>query len=235
MAEAKRCVISQRILFLGKAGDEWCARAAEHLKLLVPNVEICMGRRGEQFPTIDPTAEFDYVISYLCPWIVPEELLKRARYAAINFHPGPPEYPGIGCTNFAIYEGATNYGVTCHHMAPRVDSGPIIRVMRFPLYPTDTVLSLTHRCYTAIAVLFYEIVDLLLVDHPLPVAQVEWTRRLFRREELNALCRLTPEMSPEEVQRRIRATTFPGYPTASYASGAEAVGLATSGDPGGTA
>ena len=206
---------TQRILFLGKAGDEWCTRAAEYLKLLAPKAEISMGRRGDPFPPIDPTAEFDYVISYLCPWVVPEELLKRARYAAINFHPGPPEYPGIGCTNFALYEGALTYGVMCHHMERVPDTGPIIRTIRFPVYNTDTVLSLTHRCYAYIARLFYEIADLMLTGQPLPMSSERWTRRPFRRAELNALCRVTSDMTQEEIQRRVRATTFPGHASAS--------------------
>ncbi len=75
----------------------------------------------------------DYIISYLSRWVVPAELLERARRAAVNFHPASPDYPGIGCNNFALYENAAEYGVTCHHMAPRVDSGEIIAVRRFPV------------------------------------------------------------------------------------------------------
>lgn len=84
------------------------------------------------------------MISYLCPWILPEHLLERAKVASVNFHPGPPEYPGIGCTNFAIYNQEVIFGMTCHHMATRVDTGKIVAVRRFPLFPTDTVLSLTE-------------------------------------------------------------------------------------------
>lgn len=204
------------VLFLGKAGDEWCARAAEYLTLHSVRTDVHVGKRGDPFPHIDPDATFDYLISYLSPWIVPPALLQRARCAAINFHPGPPEYPGIGCTNFAMYEGATTYGVTCHYMDPQVDTGLIIRVIRFPLHSTDTVLSLTYRCYAYLARLFYEIVDLLVAGQPFPKATEQWTRYPFQRAELNTLCRLTQEMSQEEIHRRIRATTFPGYPGASF-------------------
>jgi methionyl-tRNA formyltransferase len=146
---------------------------------------------------------------------VPAAWLARVQVAAINFHPGPPEYPGIGCTNFALYEGATHYGVTCHHMAANVDAGAIIRVARFPIAPTDSVWSLTQRSYAYLAVVFYEIIDLIVAGAPLPRSPERWTRRPFRRSELNALCRLTAQMSEEEVKRRLRATTFPNYPSAS--------------------
>lgn len=205
-----------RVLFLGKAGDELCARAAAYLTRHAVHTTVQMGKRGDPFPLVDPEVRFDYLISYLSPWVVPTELLQRVRHAAINFHPGPPEYPGIGCTNFALYEGATTYGVTCHHMHPVPDTGPIIRTVRFPIYETDTVLSLTQRCYAYLAQLFYEIVDCLLRDQPLPSTTERWVRRPFRRSELNELCRLTSDMSQEEIQRRIRATTFPGHPGASF-------------------
>ena len=208
-------MIPQRVLWLGKKGDALCERAVEYATRYMPGAEVHLGRRGEPLPPLAGSEPWDLIISYLSPWIVPAEWLRRAR-VAINFHPGPPEYPGVGCTNFAMYEGADRYGVTCHHMASAVDTGAIIRVDRFPLYREDTVWSLTHRAYAHLAVLFYEMFDLLVAGRPLPVSEERWTRRPFRREELNALCRATREMSKEEIQRRIRATTFPGYPAVSF-------------------
>ncbi|MBI3318264.1 MAG: hypothetical protein HYZ90_03830 [Candidatus Omnitrophica bacterium] len=166
-------------------------------------------------PPLDRPGPWDYLISYLSPWIIPREILERSLVAAINFHPGPPEYPGIGCTNFALYEGAARYGVTCHHMLPRVDAGPIVRAVRFPLTGSDSVASLTYRSYAVMAALFYEIADRILAGEPLPQSQERWTRRPFRRSELNALCRLESGMSEEEIRRRVRATTFSGHPGAS--------------------
>lgn len=204
------------ILFFGKEGDARCAHAADYLRRHAAGVAVHLGRRGAAFPRLDPEATYDSLISYLGPWIIPAEVLRRASRAAVNFHPGPPEYPGIGCTNFAIYEGARVYGVTAHHMAAQVDAGPIIQVERFPLHETDTVWSLTQRAYAHLAVVFYEIADLILAGRPLPVSAERWSRAPLRRAELEALCRLTPDMSEEEIRRRVRATTFPGYPGASF-------------------
>ena len=203
-----------RFLFLGKAGELTCERAAEYLSLHAPT-RVEMGQRGDLFPVPKGEGLWDYLISYLSPWIVPQWLLEKTWCAAVNFHPGPPEYPGIGCTNFALYEGATRYGVTCHSMERVPDTGSIIRAVYFPLYQEDTVLSLTHRCYAHLSSLFYEMADRMLSGASLPTSEQSWTRRPFRRAELDALCRLTPDMSSDEVKRRIRATTFPGYPSAS--------------------
>jgi methionyl-tRNA formyltransferase len=201
-----------RILLLAKGGDHFAHAAGQFLSLHAGEVEIHECTVGQTFPELDDEAGYDYVISYLCPHIVPERVLQKAQVAALNFHPGPPDYPGIGCTNFALYDGVGSFGVTCHHMAKKVDTGHLIRVLRFPIYESDNVLSLTRRCYVYIAQLFYEIVDLILEGKPLPVAAESWTRPPLRRAELDALCRITPELDASEVERRIRATTYPGYP-----------------------
>lgn len=203
-------------LFLGKAEESSVVRAAEFVKTHVPGAQVFLGRRGEPFPT-PHNGTWDYILSYLSPWVIPASVLARARRAAVNFHPGPPEYPGIGCTNFALYDGAATYGVTCHHMAPRVDTGDIIRVSRFSIRPEDTVLTVTQRCYAHIAVLFYEMMDAVLAGRALPRSAESWAREPYTRAEFNTLLRLSRDMAPEEVRRRIRATTYPGYPAAAYA------------------
>ena len=103
--------------------------------------------------------------------------------AALNFHPGPPEYPGIGCTNFAVYDGANEFGITCHHMLSKVDTGDIIAVKRFPVFESDTVFTITQRCYSYIINLFYEIFYLLMNGKALPVSEEQWKRKPYLRKE----------------------------------------------------
>ena len=147
-------------------------------------------------------------MSYLSRWIVPTEVLAAARLAAINFHPGPPEYPGTGCVNFALYEEADQYGVTCHHMEPAVDTGDLVAVRRFPVLPTDDVASLLARTHDHLLVLFYEIVSKIATGRPLSQCGEGWTRKPFTRRELDDLSRISPEMGLEEITRRIRASDY---------------------------
>jgi methionyl-tRNA formyltransferase len=202
------------ILFIGKKENVFCEIAQDTIRRSFPCSSLAIGKRGDPFPDDLRNWRGDYVLSYLSPWIVPECVLKNAATAAVNFHTGPPEYPGIGCTNFAIYNGESRVGVTCHHMAPRVDTGPIIAVRRFPLYEHDSGWSLTQRCYVAIQSLFYEIIDMILDGRELPTSEEMWTRTPYKRSELNALCEITLDMSESEIARRVRAVTFPGAPGA---------------------
>ena len=203
-----------RLLFVGKRDDPLTEEAAAYVRQHVNQCHVLTARRGDPLPRDIDGLSGEYIISYLSPLIIPGHLLDRCTDAAMNFHPGPPAYPGIGCTNFALYNDETEYGVTCHHMAPAVDTGPIIAVKRFPVCPTDTVQSLTQRCHAEIATLFLEIMALILNREPLPRSPETWTRKPYRRRELEALCKITPEMTSHEVARRVRAVTFPGAPGA---------------------
>lgn len=134
---------------------------------------------------------------------------EHLKISAINFHPGPPEYPGIGCTNFAIYNGEKEFGITVHHMQEKVDTGDIIHVERFPIFDNDTVYSLTQRCYAYIYIAFVKIFSIILSDKPLPSSNETWKRKPFTRKELNDLCVITKDMSDDETRRRVRATCYP--------------------------
>ena len=147
-----------------------CARALTFCQERFSDITHCLGVWGDPLPEVARNWEGDYVISYLSRWVVPDFLLKRARKASFNFHPASPEYPGIGCNNFALYEDAKEYGVTCHHMAPKVDTGAIIAVKRFPVYPEDGVAELLERTYVHQIELFFEIVGLLAAGKTLPIS-----------------------------------------------------------------
>ncbi len=194
-----------KLLLLVKPG---CQRIIYYVAAHFPGSTIVTGAIPEGASFL----KFDYVVSYLYPNVIPQSILKTAKIAAINFHPGPPDYPGIGCTNFAIYDGAERFGVTCHHMKAQPDTGDIIEVVYFPIHPTDSVWTLTQRCYSELEVLFFLTMDLVFKGEELPSRYCGWQQKPYTRADLNELCRLTPDMSPEEVARRDKATTFPGMP-----------------------
>lgn len=202
------------MLFIGKSGDFCSTQAAEKVRENIPDATIILAARGDSWPPELETWSGDYLISYLSPFIIPKTLLERTRVAALNFHPGPPEYPGIGCTNFAVYNEETVYGITCHHIAPKVDTGAIVEVQRFSVLNTDTVHSVTQRCYRYIWDLFNDIFLRILNDDPLPESDEHWQRVPYRRSELQELCRVTLDMSVDEVARRVKATHYPGAPGA---------------------
>ncbi len=201
-------MVDLSLLFLGKADDADCMRALEFCQKNFTSVTYCLGKWGDPLPEYVKNWQGDYVISYLSRWVVPEYLLERAQKASINFHPASPEYPGIGCNNFALYEGAKEYGVTCHHMASKVDTGKIIAVKRFPIFAEDNVETILKRTYEHQISLFFEIVTIMAQGLALPVSPETWTRPPFTRKQFDDLFRITIEMDEAEVARRIRAVSY---------------------------
>ena len=197
-----------KILFIGKENENNSQIASDFLRVHFKEVTVVYSDRKNPMPDYIYDWEGDFFISYLSQWIIPASILQKARWAAINFHPGPPEYPGIGCTNFAIYNREKEFGITCHHMIAKVDSGPIIAVRRFPVFENETVYSLTQRCYTEMLHLFYQLISNVLSSQPLPQSTEIWKRKAYTRKELNELCTLTSDMAPAEIARRIKATTY---------------------------
>ncbi|MFH1582029.1 MAG: formyltransferase family protein [Pseudomonadota bacterium] len=202
-----------KVLLLTKTTD-WCNKAAEYLKGCFKDIVILHGERNDVFPEKAKLWGGDIIISYLCPWIVPKDILDKATSFVINFHPAPPEYPGIGCYNFAIYDGAGEYGVTCHHMDAKVDSGKIVAVKNFPLDKADSVKSLKDKSLSYMYDLLVEVIGCFLKNNKLPESDLFWARKPFTRKQLNELCLINPSMNTQEIAKRVRATTFPGAPGA---------------------
>jgi methionyl-tRNA formyltransferase len=168
-----------------------------------------MGGAGEKINDELHWHKPEYIISFLSPWIIPSSLLNSAQKAAINFHPGSPSYPGIGCYNFAIYEQVDQYGVTCHHMKEKVDAGDIIMTSYFRISPDETVESLKLKSMNHLLFIFEKIICGVYEDDPLPVSDEKWLRQPYTRRQLDDLCRIDPRtMDDREIKSRIRAADY---------------------------
>ena len=89
--------------------------------------------------------DVDVLLNFLAPMIVPSRVLGGVRREAINFHPAPPDWPGIGSASYALYRGDAEFGVTAHRMTATIDGGEIVRVARFPVERGDTCETLFDR------------------------------------------------------------------------------------------
>ena len=203
-----------KILLFTKSDKPMVKEVINYLREHFDNIKIYEGIRGEPFPKEAYDDTSDILISYLSPWIIPKEVLNKTKLWNINFHPGSPEYPGIGCFNFAIYNEDAQYGVTAHLMEEKVDTGKIIGVKKFALLPSDSVYSLSLKSYSYMLNLFFEIIDFILLNNDLPPCNEKWARKAYTRKELEELCKINLTMTKNEIQRRINATNYPNMPGA---------------------
>lgn len=187
-----------------------------YLKEHFDKTYVFLGEKGDKIPEKAYSLNPDILISYISPWIVPKIILDNTKYWNINFHPGSPEYPGIGCTNFALYNNEKIFGVIAHIMEAKVDTGKIIGIKRFPIIKSDTVYSLTLKSYGYLFNLFFEIIDFIILNKKLPDCYEIWQRNPYTRKELEELCKIDINMDTAEIARRIRATYYPQMPGAYF-------------------
>ena len=210
----------KKVLFFGRAK---CNATEELLSKFIRygfDVTFVKSRqRVEKLPEDINWWEGEYIVCFRSLFVLPKLLIDRASIAAINFHPAPPEYPGSGCINFALYDEVNEYGVTAHVMNEIVDNGKILEVRRFPVMPFDnlpTVLSRSHSellnlCSDFISGLYSDGEDYL--KRKLAASETEvWKGKARRLKELDALQKIDTDVSDEELKRVIRATYIDGYP-----------------------
>ncbi|WP_024510783.1 formyltransferase family protein [Bradyrhizobium sp. ARR65] len=162
--------------------------------------------------TPDQFAEFDEatlarsrLLAFATTVIVPAHVLNGLGFGAYNFHPGPPRYPGWAPAHFALYEEASEFGVTVHEMAERVDSGPILNVVRFPIPSDIDVLGLEGLAYAHLARLFWNLAERLACDPaPLPVSELQWNGTKYSRRVYRSICDIPLDITKEDLERRLR-------------------------------
>lgn len=210
----------KRVLFFGRAK---CSSTEDLLKKLVRygfDVTFIKSRnRGEKLPEDIYWWEGEYILCFRSLFVLPKRLIDKASIAAINFHPAPPEYPGSGCINFALYDEVSEYGVTAHVMNELVDNGEILEVRRFPVTPHDdlpTVLSRAHSelfnlCSDFISGI-YSYSESFLREKIKSSENEVWKGNARLLKELDALQKIDITVSEKELKRIIRATYIEGYP-----------------------
>lgn len=153
------------------------------------------------------------LISFCTRVIVPPDVLAELTLEPYNIHPGPPEYPGVYPEAFAIYDGALQFGATAHVMARSVDTGAIIKAVRFQTKSDWRREELAERVYETALELFFEIAVLCVAsDAPLPRSGENWSGHRRLRAEYVAMC--SPTGDDVEDARRHRAFE-PDFPTGS--------------------
>lgn len=146
----------------------------------------------------DPTIEdgslaskpCELLISFLNEHILPAQFLTRTN---VNFHPGPPQYPGRGGASYALFEGATTYGATAHIMAQRVDAGAIILASEFPIDPDDCCETLFAKAERSALDLLVHVLATYCGTGKLPPPNcMRWGRRPSARKHFDEWLILDP-------------------------------------------
>ncbi|MFI8102752.1 formyltransferase family protein [Streptomyces sp. NPDC086023] len=172
------------VLFIGD-NSRWSELASAYLTSLFPHTDTVLWDHGGKRPAFVDSWQGDRIFCFKADLILTPDNLASARKSAINFHPAIPTYRGIGGYDWVINDGGTEFGATAHHINAKIDAGPIIKVVRFPINAAEeTAEGLSERTAAYCLTLFYEIVGLLHDGADLPLSPEVWGPRLYTRAML---------------------------------------------------
>ena len=169
----------------------------------------------------------DYVFSYRSFYIIPNELLKKVKKAAINFHPGPNNYRGSGGLNFALFNSEKEFGVTAHLINEKIDNGKIIECRKFNIDKEDCLDSLMKKTHKKLFDLFCDITSSLrkketdYLQNKVDSSRYNWIGPLRKFEEVEKLKQINLKVSKTEFNKIVRATYTKKYPPKIFFHGKE--------------
>jgi len=149
------------------------------------------------------------LIAYCTSIIASPAVLQAMDGPSYNFHPGPPAYPGVHSASFAIFDQATEFGVTAHVMDETPDAGDIVGTRWFDLAADSNCHELESRSYLALFDLFRRLAPRLVdLSTSLETEDTAWGPRRYTKANFTELATITDAMDSEEIARRHRAIEF---------------------------
>jgi methionyl-tRNA formyltransferase len=159
-----------------------------------------------------PPNAVDLVVSFLFWNLIREPLLSLGSIGCLNFHPAPlPDYRGVGGYNVAILEDLDRWGVSCHFVDERLDTGDVVAVRRFDIdREAETAFSLDLKSQGQLLELFRDVVGRALSGEELP-REPQGDGRYVSRAEFDELRVVRPG---DDLSRKLRAFWYPPWPGA---------------------
>ena len=197
------------ILFIKKK-KPFSNKIISFVKIFSNEVKIVYVDNLKRIPKNINFNKFDFLISYLCPIKFKKNELIKIKQASINFHPGPPKYPGIGCFNYAIFNKDLSYGVTCHFMNEKIDNGKIIEVKKFYLTRNETIQSISYKSYSNMYKLFLKIFKKIIKGKKIyKFTKHRWSKKYYSKKDFNNFLKI--KIRNPKIERYLRSTVFKNY------------------------
>jgi len=155
---------------------------------------------------------YDYLISFLNSMYINKSVRKKIKINSFNFHPGPPEYPGFGCYNFALLDQVNFYGSTIHMINNKFDSGKIVGVKKFKITSKkcnlEKLIRKTHENIFKQAKNFINVIQ----NKKLKIEEnIKWRRKAYTKKEFDIAREIKLSDSKKTVLKKIKAFSYKSY------------------------
>ena len=160
---------------------------------------------------------YDYIFCFRSFYILKKNILKKVNNVAINFHPGPPEFRGIGCVNYALYEKSNFYGCTTYLINEKVDYGKIINIKRFNISKINSVsevLTKTYETMTSLAISTIRNITKnpnFIENQIMKNKNIKWSNKIKTLKNLNDFYQINKNINKNDFLNKIRATETPKF------------------------
>jgi len=211
---------TKKILFCGKKDDIYSKKILNFLKKKKINLNIILTNRKKKLTkkqlNLIYLNKYDYIFCFRSHIIIKTKKLNK-NTIAINFHPGPPKYRGIGCVNFALLNRENKYGATAHLINSKIDNGPILNVRSFRISYDLSIERVLKKTYEIQIIQFKELVNKLLTEKNYlnrilkRNKHIKWSKRLYLKEDLLKLYNLTNNFKKHDLNDLLRATLTKKY------------------------
>lgn len=206
------------VLFMGRSG---CPYSKKIKKLLEKSSKKFFyfesNKIGEKIHKKFLKLNYDYIFCFRSFYILKKNILKKVNKVAINFHPGPPEYRGTGCVNYALYENSKFYGCTAHLINEKVDSGKIINVKKFNINKKNSISEVLKKTYVTMYGLAISTIKNIIKNPDFIENQIfknkniKWSNKIKKLKDLNNFYEINKDIKRIDFLNKVRATDTPKF------------------------
>jgi methionyl-tRNA formyltransferase len=182
LQRVSKAIAPSEVLFVTEAST-WGDRGYKAVAAALPDVTPVIWSPGMPKPDLSGWRG-DWILSFKADLILSRQTLENAKKGAINFHPSPPKYRGLGGYWWALHNGDQDYGVTAHLMDEQIDHGQIIKTDSFAILPRDSVESLKERAAIHSLMLLRQTVEDIRNGRPFTPSGAEWEPHLYTSKQL---------------------------------------------------
>ena len=207
------------ILFLGRKSCNYTSKLEKYLKnYSYTLVSIKSKKIGEKINRKRiKKKKLDYIICFRSFFLLDNKTLNKTKIASINFHPGPPTYRGIGCINFALFNGEKKFGTTAHLINDKIDHGSILDISFFKFNESDNLEKCLEKTHKNMFIQTKKVLNYIFKNakNIKKLANKnknkKWSKKLYKKKDLESLYKIKKIMTQKQLERLNRATIYKNF------------------------
>ena len=202
-----------KILLIGKEDDKYSIKYYLYLKKSFRYVSVIYNNliNHKQIKRRIKNWNGDYIFCFRSNYLLKPNEIKKASKNIINFHPGPPQYRGIGCVNFAIMNNEKTYGSTVHLIdSEKIDNGKIVDVVMWKIKKHSFVEKILLYTYAKQFNQFKKVIRYIKKDNLQFLIEKNkkyiWSKKFYTKKKLQDLYLIDTNVKKNYFEKILKST-----------------------------